>query len=115
MKITELVNRIFTGQNLHDWFNDETFPLSELKKLGHPYSLACVELNENSLIAVDTKSVRQREFIENNQNTNFVLDASIIPRKIETSTYGLKNVFFAKEFIENEYRSYGLRNQFIRQ
>ena len=113
MKITELVNKIFTGENLDDWFNDETFPLSELKKTGHPYSLACVQLNENSLIAVDTQNIRQREFIENNQNTDFVLDASVFPRKIQTSTFGLKNVFFAKKFVQDEYRLSGLRNQFI--
>lgn len=112
MRIADYVNRIFKGYDFDCWVNDETYPLNQLKEIGHPFSLACIEIDENTLIAVDTENIRQREFIENNLHTNFILDASIYPRKVKTMLYGQKNIYFAKKHTPIDYKNIGIRNRF---
>src|SRR5690606_24713209 len=79
------------------WNYDNSMPLAELKKNGFPYSMACMEINENSIMAMDVGEEAPIDYIRNNQNKKFILDPTKHPRNIE-SMMGNKNVYYLKEY-----------------
>lgn len=95
MKISDLVGEIIYGHNLSRWNYDVSMSLEDLAKFNLPYAMACVEINENSMIAVDVGQMPPVEFIELNQNTEFMLDPNLPPRNLDTMM-GNKNVYYLK-------------------
>ncbi|MBU2928854.1 hypothetical protein [Winogradskyella psychrotolerans] len=73
--------------------------------------MICIEINENSIIAVDTGEDSPVDFMKKNQNTEYILDASIHPRIID-SMLGEKNVYYASEYNESSIKNNNRWNQF---
>ena len=111
MRIKHLINRVFKGKEFNSWNYDNSLPLNELKKFGFPYSMMCIEINEDSIIAVDTGEKSPVDFMKKNQNTEYMLDASIHPRFID-SMLGEKNVYYASELNESSIKNNNRWNQF---
>ena len=107
MKISRLLNQVIYGHQIDSWNYDESMPLEELQKNGFPYSMACIEINENSIVAVDVGEEAPIDYIRENQYKEFILDPSKHPRNID-SMLGNKNVFYLKEytgeFEKNDYQ-----------
>lgn len=107
MELSSFINRRIYGNQFDSVNYDESMPLSELQEKGFPYSMACININKSSIIAVDCGEKLPGDFIRENQYKQFVLDASKHPRNID-SMLGNKNVFYLKEFVgefqKNEYQ-----------
>jgi hypothetical protein len=59
---------------------------------GYPFSCACFELNENTIIAFDTSETSPSDFIQNNQNEIFAIDGFKFSLKKDG-----KNILFTKK------------------
>lgn len=112
MKVGEFINKIIYGKHFNSWNYDESLPFEELEESGYPYSMVCIEFNENSILAVSTGNDSPSDFIEKNQSTQFVIDAKKHPRKIEESMLGVKNVFYAKKLKNKKIKTENRWSQF---
>lgn len=111
MELTQYVNKIIYGHELNSWNYDYSMPYEDLVKIGYPHSMACFNLNDKSIIAVDVGDEAPRFFPFNNDMKEFVLDASLHPRNIE-SMRGNKNVFYLKEYNGNFKKNEKTQGQF---
>ena len=100
MNIGNYLNKTFFGNDFNSWNYDESYSIEELERLGFPYSMACIEINENSTIAVDTGDSSPQDYIRDNQDTIYTLDPTKSPRFVTKSYLGSKNIFYAK--IDND-------------
>lgn len=112
MAIENWINKKFKGSEFTGWNYDESLTLGELIELGYPYSTACIELNDDTIIAVDCGDESPIDFIADNQDTLFILDAFKHPRRID-SFLGNVKMFYAKhlsseKFIDNQYGRFAL-------
>jgi hypothetical protein len=112
MGIKHWINKEFNGSDFTGWNYDQSATLEELEELGYPYSTACIELDDDTVIAVDCGEESPRDFIEANQATKFILDAFKHPRRID-SFLGNVTMFYAKplsseKFIDNQYGRFAL-------
>ena len=98
MTIKDFENKTFTGSNFNKWTYDDTQSLEELKKAGYPYSMACFAINETELIALGSERDSQspRDIIDENQNSNFIVDFSKKPKTMATML-GHRTVYYAKK------------------
>ena len=98
MTIQDFENKIFKGSNFNRWTYDNTQSLEELKKADYPYSMACFEINNSELIAFGSERETQspRDIIDENQNSNFIIDFVKTPKKMDTML-GLRTVYYAKK------------------
>ena len=116
MAIKTYINRIFNGQDFTCWYYVKATRLDKNKEVGSVISLACIEISDDSIIAIDTSDLSPRDYIFENQYTDYILDASVLPRKINTAG-GLKNVFYAKNIesdkVYDYLRSSNLSNKLI--
>ena len=116
MAIKTYINRIFNGQDFTCWYYVKATRLDKNKEVGSLISLASIEISDDSIIAIDTGDLSPRDYIFENQYTDFILDASVFPQKINT-VGGLKNVFYAKNIecdkIYDYLRSSNLSNKLI--
>lgn len=87
----------FSGKEFNSGLYDESYDIFKLREMGLPYSMACFEIDTNELIVIgmDRDNQSPRDFIAENQNNRFVLDASKPPRIIQTM-FGFKRVHYAK-------------------
>lgn len=112
MALKNWLNKEFEGNEFTIWNYDESASIKELNELGYPYSTACIEIDDETFIAVDCGDLSPIEFIEKNQNTKFILDAFKHPRRIK-SFLGNVKMFYAKplsleNFIENQYGRFAI-------
>jgi hypothetical protein len=105
MEIEKWLNREFEGSEFTLWNYDESVSLQELKELGYPYATACVEIDDETYIAVDCEDLTPFEFIQKNQNTKFILDAFKHPRRIN-SFLGNVKMFYAKRLSTEEFSGF---------
>ncbi|MBP7249343.1 MAG: hypothetical protein KBA38_09125 [Negativicutes bacterium] len=105
MEIEKWLNREFEGSEFTIWNYDESVSIEELEELGYPYATACIEIDDETFIAVDCGDLTPFEFIQNNQNTKFILDAFKHPRRIN-SFLGNVKMFYAKQLSSEEFSEY---------
>lgn len=103
MSLKYWVNREFKGSDFNGFNYDHSLTPEELKKIDYPYCSACIELEDDVVIAVDSGELSPRDFIEQNQNTKFILDAFKHPRKIN-SFLGNVKMFYAKQILSENLR-----------
>jgi hypothetical protein len=98
MTIKDFENRIFKGSSFNKWTYDGTQPLEELKKNGYPYSMACFAINTTEIIAFGSERDSQspRDIIDENQNSNFMVDFNKKPKQMDTML-GHMTVYYAKK------------------
>jgi len=98
MTIKDFENKTFKGSNFNKWTYDYTQTLEELKKSGYPYSMACFAINDSEIIAFGSERDDQspRDIIDENQNSNFIVDFSKSPKKMDTML-GHRTVYYAKK------------------
>ena len=68
MRTSGFINQVIYGHQLDSWNYDNSMPLIELQENGFPYSMACLEINERSILAVSTGEEAPIDFIRNNQH-----------------------------------------------
>lgn len=112
MELYDWLNKEFEGSEFTIWNYDESATIKELNESGYPYATACIEIDNETFIAVDCGNLSPSEFIENNQNTKFILDAFKHPRRIK-SFLGNVKMFYAKpissqDFHENQYGRFAI-------
>jgi hypothetical protein len=98
MNIKDFENKTFKGSSFNKFTYDHTQSLDELKEAGYPYSMACFEINESEMIAfgAERDSQSPRDIIDENQNSNFMIDINKKPKKMDTML-GHKTVYYAKK------------------
>jgi hypothetical protein len=103
MDIKDWINKKIPGDNFNSWNYDESLKIKELKKTGYPYSLACFNLNEDTIIAIGDADFDKSpsEIIIESKQQNFKLDASMHPKKTKT-LYGFKTIFYVKKIRQTE-------------
>ena len=93
MTIENWKKKVFKGSHFNSWFYGSS--LDECKKMGYPYSNACFNIDNNTVIAIGTAHDESpRDLIDNNQNNNFTIDMSINPL-----TLGDKTIYYAKKVV----------------
>lgn len=105
MTIKPYINRNFNGHDFTFWYYFKATRLDKNKEVGSLISLACIEISDDSIIAIDTGDLSPKDYILENQYTDYILDASVLPRKINTAG-GLKNVFYAKNIESDKIYDY---------
>lgn len=94
----------FKGDNFHTWIYDQTFPLTDLKRLGKPFSMVALEINAREFIVmgVDNEAQTPHEFLINNKLAYFTLDTEMKSSKIK-SQIGYVVVHYAKRMSNSEF------------
>lgn len=95
--IDQWKEKIIKGSQFNSGIYDESQSIFELEKLGLPFAMACFNIGDNEVIAIgmDKGSQSPRDFIRDNQDSEFILDASKPSRRINTM-FGAKTVHYAK-------------------
>ena len=98
MTIKDWENKKFKGSNFKDWTYDYSMPIGELEKTGYPFAMACFAVNDKEFIAVGVERSDQspRDFINANQNKDFILDLNKKPKQMQTMI-GTGTVYYAKK------------------
>lgn len=106
-------NKTFKGSQFNSGVYDESYDIFELEKMGLPFAMACFEIGNNEVIAIgmDRSNQSPRDFIDENQNDEFVLDTSKAARKIKTM-FGDKIVHYAKRVSTNSSKTAKLNFDF---
>ncbi len=92
MSINDFKNRAIKGSQ----FTSFNYDQEALGSKEYPYSMICLNVDDDTLLAVGCGELSPREFMNNNQNTNFILDTSITPKNMFTM-HGQKTVYYAKK------------------
>lgn len=89
--IDSFKGKIFKGSSFNSWFYADS--LEEAESNGYSFSNACFYVDDQTMIAASTgQNESPRAFIDNNQNTNFIIDTSKSPIRKN----GVK-IYFAKK------------------
>lgn len=106
MTIKDFENKNFKGSSFNSWNYDqsESRSLFGQKTSVYPFAMACFAINENEMIAYGTEGRNQtpRDLISENQESEFIVDFSIKPKKMETTNNGMKTIFYAQKVSTNE-------------
>ena len=96
--IGDWVHKVFNGSLFNSGIYDDSESLEELKRKGYPYSMASFDINNDTSIAIGMERGNQtpRDFMNENQNNNFILDMSI-PKKTILTMRGKRIVYYAKK------------------
>lgn len=95
MELYNWLNREIKGSEFTIWNYDESSTIEKLESLGYPYATACIELDDETFIAIDCGELSPNEFVEINYYNKFILDAFKHPRRIK-SYLGDVKMFYAK-------------------
>ncbi len=98
--ILDYVDKTLFGYELDSWNYDDSMSLDELNKYGFPYSMICLEINENTIIAIGTENESPNDFYHKNLNEKFELNPAMQPRLVNESFLGKKNIFYLKRKVE---------------
>lgn len=108
--ISNFIGKKFKVTDFEIWNYDESLSIEE-QKIGIPYSMICIEVNQNTIIAMSTGEDSPRDFIDNNPEEYFELDPYIQPRYTENSFLGKKNIFYMKKISTSNNENF--INQFL--
>ena len=96
--IGDWIHKVFNGGQFNSGIYDDSESREELKRKGYPYSMASFDINNDTSIAIGMERGNQtpRDFMNENQNNNFILDMSI-PKKTILTMRGKRIVYYAKK------------------
>lgn len=99
MIVDEWKNLVFKGNLFSTWTYDHSCSLEELESSGYPFSMACFPIHDYVIIAIgmDRSNQTPKNFIEENQDTEFKLDLQK-ERKVLDTMLGKKIVYYAKKY-----------------
>ncbi len=100
--IFDYINKTIFGHELDLWNYDESMELHELKKNNLPYAMICHQINENTIIAMDTEEESPRDYFLKNQYEKFELNPMIAPRLVKKSFLGEKNIFYLQKILDTD-------------
>lgn len=96
--IDQWENKVIKGSNFNSGIYDESNSIFELQKMGLPFAMACFNIGDTEVIATGMDSGNQspKDFIKDNQDSEFILDSSKPSRRINTM-FGQKTIHYAKK------------------
>lgn len=113
--ISDYIGKKIKGNDFEIWNYDDSLTIEE-KKQGIPYSMICIEVNENTIIAMSTGEDSPRDFVNKNLDEYFELNPFMQPRFTNNSFLGEKNIFYMKKSnnqldkkIVNQFSVYGFK------